>query len=189
MVVFDGRGRKLSQEQLKAIFAKGRNMGISEKEINKKKIITSINDEIIAAKKNKEKDPIDKALMKVFQSRREPLKISDEILMAIKNQKELERKQKILIEMTDLQNQRADLIQQQLNEERKRKIQAGIVQEPPLNIPGLVSQVSPLSRRESMTRMDKIARRAIDIELLEGKSARVALEQARKEFDKGLNPF
>lgn len=103
-------------------------------------------------------------------------KISDAaIRKLIDEQKETARKQKVLIQMGELRDQRADLLQKGLE-----LPSATPEPEPPLTTPaGIVAGVVPL--RES-TIKEKIRRRALDLEVISGLSPQLAMDQAKKEI-------
>lgn len=69
MTFFDSKKRFISKEQLAAIHAKARAAGISSKQLAVRKNITSINDQIIEARKNKHANPIDIGISNVIASK------------------------------------------------------------------------------------------------------------------------
>jgi len=112
-----------------------------------------------------------------FQAGKKPQdikrKISDAaIRKLIDDQKETKRKQKVLIEMGELQDQRADLLQKGLE-------QSSATPEPALTTPGIIAGVVPL-RQQSMK--EKIRRRALDLEVVSGLSPQLAMDQAKREI-------
>ena len=112
-----------------------------------------------------------------FQAGKKPQdikrKISDAaIRKLIDDQKETKRKQKVLIEMGELQDQRADLLQKGLE-------QSSTTPEPALTTPGIIAGVVPL-RQQSMK--EKIRRRALDLEVISGLSPQLAMDQAKREI-------
>ena len=112
-----------------------------------------------------------------FQAGKKPdevkRKISDAaIRKLIDDQKETKRKQKILIEMGELQDQRSDLLQKGLE-------QSSATPEQPLTTPGIVSGVVPLREQ---TVKERIRRRALDLEVISGLSPQLAMEQAKKDI-------
>jgi len=136
----------------------------------------------------KEDDEAQKIVEKFDKPKNIERKISDAaVRRAIDKQKELEATTKNLEEKTDLlskisnvQDKRAELLEKQIDVERERKIEGG-VKEVPLVIPGLISGVDPLKVSTEQTVKDKIRRRALDIEVLQGKSPQEAMDQAKIE--------
>lgn len=200
---YDNRGRALTAPQLAAIFARAKSRGISEKEVNKKNVITSLNDEIRLAQSRGENDykkAVDSALTKIYKPKisssidptrealarkkeeiikeqKMPSGFSNEVIRRMaEKQQELERKQKILIQVGKLQDERADLLQKQIEKTTKSEID-----QTPVLPPGLAAGLDPLQRKMSESVRDKIRRRALDIEILEGKSPQVSMDQAKRE--------
>jgi len=69
MPFFDSKGRSISKEALAAIHAKARVAGISSKQLAVRKNITSINDQIIEARRKKQTNPIDIGISNVIASK------------------------------------------------------------------------------------------------------------------------
>ncbi len=158
-------------------------------------IPTGISDDAILQPKRKltvtkkeDDEAIEKIIEKVKPKTDLARKISDAaIRRGMDRQKDLEETTKILEEKTDLlskisdvQDERAELLEQQIKKERQRKIEGG-VEETPLIIPGLISGVDPLKVSTEQTVKDKIRRRALDIEILQGKSPQESMDQAKIE--------
>jgi len=106
-------------------------------------------------------------------------KISDAaIRKLIDEQKETARKQKVLIQMGNLRDERAVILQKGL-EQPTTTVTISEPAGPPLTTPGIVAGVVPL--RES-TIKEKIRRRALDLEVISGLSPQLAMDQAKKEI-------
>ncbi len=268
---YDSRNRALTPPQLAAIFAGARNRGISEKDVNKKKVITTLNDEIRLAQSRGEKDykkAVDMALSKVYKTQAQvqikddvrldsvgksskpdsffdpeqlrigtmielehtddvriarriakdhleesknyykelqkmekrleservimpekitPRGFSNEVIRKIaERQKELERKQQILIKVGKLQDERADLLQKQIEKTTPAEIESPVppglaVGSPPLQKPSEM----PIFRQQG--RIDTPAKLANAIEsrtyakIQSGIPPDIARDQARKE--------
>jgi len=81
MAEFDKKGRSLTQQQLAAIFAKANKSGISDRQLNKT-VLTSLNDEILVARRNKATDPIATGINSIIAKRIvtvKPKKVKDVI--------------------------------------------------------------------------------------------------------------
>lgn len=147
--------------------------------------------------KAKKSEPIlsKKVISKITPSKVIQRKISDAALRnALDKQRELVKTTKNLAEQTELlskisdvqdkradqQDARSDLLEKEIEKEQERKIEGG-VKESPLVIPGLISGLDPLKVTTEQTVKDKIRRRALDIEFIEGKSPQEAMDQAKIE--------
>lgn len=87
MVTFDKKNRILTNQQLAAMFAKANRSGISDKQLNLK-VLTSLNDEIIAARGNKVEDPIGSGIKSIIAKRIvtvKPKKVKDVVEAVAKN--------------------------------------------------------------------------------------------------------
>lgn len=160
-----------------------------------KVIPTGISDEAIVETKRRPSSPIQSPIQEIKEKPRKEeakRKISDAILRrTLENQKnkqvELERKQKILIEMGELRDERTQLLQKDLNrvEEKSKSVPSGAVAaalaEPPLTTPGLITGVEPLKQTTEESVKQKIRKRALDLEVLAGLSPEVAMDQAKRE--------
>ena len=119
-----------------------------------------------------------------FQAGKKPQdikrKISDAaIRKLIDDQKETKRKQKVLIEMGNLRDQRAEILQKGLQQPSQTTVTISEPSGPPLTTPGIVAGVIPL-RQQSIK--EKIRRRALDLEVISGLSPQLAMDQAKKEI-------
>jgi len=109
-------------------------------------------------------------------------KISDAaIRKLIDEQKETQRKQKVLIEMGNLRDERAVILQKGL-EQPTTTVTISEPAGPPLTTPGLVTGLDPLKLKSQETIKDKIRRRALDLEVINGLSPQLAMDQAKKEI-------
>jgi len=87
MVTFDKKNRILTNQQLAAMFAKANRSGISDKQLNLK-VLTSLNDEIIAARGNNVEDPIGSGIKSIIAKRIvtvKPKKVKDVVEAVAKN--------------------------------------------------------------------------------------------------------
>lgn len=87
MVTFDKKNRVLTNQQLAAMFAKANRSGISDKQLNLK-VLTSLNDEIIEARRNNIEDPIGVGIKNIIAKRiviAKPKKIKDVVETVAKN--------------------------------------------------------------------------------------------------------
>lgn len=69
MPFFDSKGRSISKDALAAIHAKARAAGISSKQLAVRRNMTSINDQIIEARRKKQTNPIDIGISNVIASK------------------------------------------------------------------------------------------------------------------------
>jgi len=121
-----------------------------------------------------------------FQAGKKPeevkRKISDAaIRKLIDDQKETKRKQKVLIEMGNLRDERAEILTKGL-EQPTTTVTISEPAGPPLTTPGLVTGLDPLKLKSQETIKDKIRRRALDLEVISGLSPQLAMDKAKKEI-------
>jgi len=121
-----------------------------------------------------------------FQAGKKPQEIKRKISDAairklIDDQKETKRKQKLLIEMGNLRDERAEILTKGL-EQPTTTVTISEPAGPPLTTPGLVTGLDPLKLKSQETIKDKIRRRALDLEVISGLSPQLAMDKAKKEI-------
>jgi len=103
----------------------------------------------------------------------------------VDRQEKTEKDQKILRKLGDLRDKRADKFQEFMKESSKEEVVGGIIipQTPkPLTTPGLVTGIDPLKAKREETTGDKIRRRALDLQIIDGLSRQLAMDRAKREI-------
>ena len=99
-------------------------------------------------------------------------------------QKKLEKNQKKIIEIGNLRDERADLLQKQLDNTEKQAPTGAVIEtvsEPPLTTPGLIAGTDPMKFRREQSVEDKIRRVALDLEIEQGFSPQEAMDRAKRQ--------